>query len=302
MDQFLGAAALAEAKVNLSLRVIGRRPDGYHELYGLMARLSLADALFFSRADGSSDTLSYECELESPLAGSLDNGFKGENNLALKALRSFRKLTGEPKVPLNIHIVKRIPLSAGLGGGSSDACSVLRFLNQSGLLSDSDLKALALSLGGDVPFFLEKSPRCLAGGVGEVLQPFDGQVPGTHVLLVNPGFALSTAEVFQQLSLTISAKSSNSLNADLRATFGPGLAPLFGQNDLFPGALRLCPALEKVQAAIAKLIPSPLVYGLSGSGPTFWALYATLQEAQRAGQNAAEQAKNKWWIKTAVLV
>jgi 4-diphosphocytidyl-2-C-methyl-D-erythritol kinase len=293
---------------------------------------NLNDTLIFSQnqafqgPEGPKDTLTYISEVGPPFSNSplgdvalsradsinpqlkaiqtpavdspdyFDAGFK-DDNLSLRALRAFRQLTGWPKEGLNIHLIKRIPLRAGLGGGSSDAGAVLRFLNQSGLLEPDELKALALSLGGDVPFFLERCPRCLASGVGEILEPYNGPVPGRYVLLINPGAALSTAEVFRELSLTISVKSSNSFILDRRETFFPGL-PFFGQNDLLSPALRLCPALEEVRHTLAKLSPKPLSFGLSGSGPTFWALYSTVAETQQAAGSiwAAD-----WWVRTAVL-
>jgi 4-diphosphocytidyl-2-C-methyl-D-erythritol kinase len=294
----LGEIISAPAKLNLSLTVLGRRSDGYHELYGLMARVALSDSLIFSDPRGPKDSLSYESRLGPLLEDSFDDGFKGEDNLVLKAIRAFRKMTKTPKDPVHVHIIKRIPLRAGLGGGSSDAAAALRHLSRRSRLEPSELKALALSLGGDVPFFLEDCPNCLAAGVGEKLTPYHGPIPGTQVLLINPAFTLSTKEVFRRLSLTILPKSSNSLIVDRKATFLERSVPRFGHNDLYGAALKLRPQLEDVRRVLTTTTPAPLTFGLSGSGPTFWALYETRNEAAAA---ALDIGRPNWWIKTTAL-
>lgn len=372
----------APAKINLSLAVIGRRPDGYHELRGLMARLSWGDAVRMRLRSAASDKLTFEGLREEEL----DSGFAGARNLALRAVAAFRAAASWPSRGVAIHLVKRIPLGSGLGGGSSNAASVLMVLERAaGVkgLGVERLGALAAALGGDVPFFLSPSPLQMAEGIGEVLSPFSGRLPGDRVLLVNPGRPMSTAAVFRRLGLTSGQSSSKSQDADaerstrfcgLNMALGqsggvsPGLAPPLGdkdlltpslggdevlapplgyeaghddrywsalarndlprstlahndrlrpalghddcywpplgRNDLLRPALELDPELGSVREALSRLSPIPLSTGLSGSGPTFWALYGSSEAAVLAADNlraaiAAERPRERWRVAVA---
>jgi 4-diphosphocytidyl-2-C-methyl-D-erythritol kinase len=285
--------------------VLGKRADGYHELFGLMARLDLADEITVSPSDSSGDILTYR-GLE---PGSFDNGFTGTSNLALRAVRLYRQLTGWPPQSVAIDLVKKIPLGSGLGGGSSDAAAVLRLLNQSELMAPERLAAVAVSLGGDVPFFLEDGPLRLAGGIGELLRPYRGKLPGRWLLLINPGFHLSTAVVFKQLGLTTWESSSNSLFSveGIEGCSGDDRTPELGENDLFRPASELRPELLKISRLLTRLIPAPLAAGLSGSGPTFWALFREDFEAEEAQANFERLIGNGsvfgsgWWLRVTTI-
>ena len=253
---------LAPAKINLYLKVLGRRSDGYHELDSVMAKLDLADRVqldFFQ--DGERDQL-----IAGAGAGlALPDGFDGPGNLALKAVGAFRALCGWPRRGVRIVLEKNIPLGAGLGGGSSDCAAVLKALNASAPqpLSRDDLEALGLSLGADVPFFIQPKAVVRIGGIGEVFkkpQPFFNRWPGRAILLVNPGLHLSTAEVFKNLGLTNEPANNN---------LGPVSEPGPGDNDLFEAAARLVPDLRAVAQAVKAA--KPVFWGMSGSGSTFWA-------------------------------
>jgi 4-diphosphocytidyl-2-C-methyl-D-erythritol kinase len=296
----------APAKINLSLRVLGRRPDGYHELSGLMARLELADVLRLRLLGGPDapggpapeepDRLTFG----GPAVIAPDAGFNGPSNLVLRAAAAYRRASGRPDRPLAVHLVKNVALGAGLGGGSSDAAAVLRLLDASDLpggppLGPRALRELAASLGADVPFFLEAGPLRLASGIGERLAPFRGRLPGRRVVLANPGRTLSTAAVFGRLALTTGQSSSNSLTA--AAAVGPGA---IGQNDLWSPASGLVPELDLVLSLLAGTSPAPLAAGLSGSGPTCWALHRTAPAAGRARGSFLDSAARAgagsgWW-------
>ncbi|MDR3135817.1 MAG: 4-(cytidine 5'-diphospho)-2-C-methyl-D-erythritol kinase [Deltaproteobacteria bacterium] len=285
--EFLGEIE-APAKVNLSLRVLGRRPDGYHELIGVMARVGLCDRVrvYLAGPDGpGEDTMSFESRIGFPFGETLgrDPGFSGPGNLALRAIRAFREKTGFPQSPALVSLDKAIPLGAGLGGGSSDAAAVLRLLSQGyGRLPLPELKLMARDLGGDVPFFLEESPICWAGGIGERLWPYEGPRPGTMAILVNPGLEVSTAKVFGQLGLTFCPGSISLIpHRDMGPGPGPGL-PAWGENDLEKAALSLCPALAIARDMISSTQPLPAHFGLSGSGATYWAIHNQPVKAQMA--------------------
>ena len=321
MEPFSGLVEVeAPAKVNLSLSVLGKRPDGYHELRGLMARLAWGDTIRISfggeiGASAPRDEASIRDQLtfEGLDASEADASFSGKSNLALGAVAAYRKASCFPDRAVSIHLIKRIPLSSGLGGGSSDAASVLKALERaagSWGLGEARLKALAAALGGDVPFFLESGPLRLAGGIGEVLIPYSGTLPGDRVLLANPGLRLSTADVFGRLDLTTGESRSKSQDAAaMGAAWPEGEEPLvdkpayppLGRNDLLGPALDMAPELSVVPRLLARLSPKPLARGLSGSGPTFWALYGSDEAAAEAASRLeamalAERPGERWRV------
>lgn len=251
----------AQAKINLSLRVVRRRSDGYHELDSLMARLDLADNLILSFLGAAGrDELSAVNQLPRPLP----DGFEGPDNLILKAIRAYRSQCGWPEKAVRVFLEKNIPFGAGLGGGSADCAAALELLNRAAPqpLTAPALAELGLYLGADVPFFLFGRPLARAEGVGEKLSEPPAEAffwLGRELLLVNPGFELSTASVFKKLGLTNGAANNN---------LGPVSEPLPGENDLLSPALALAPELASAAEAVADL--GPEAWGLSGSGPTFW--------------------------------
>src|SRR4051812_37571281 len=180
----------AHAKVNLWLHVLGKRADGFHEVETRMCPISLADKVSLRAAPGPFSTLT--CS---------DPGVPtDESNLALKALRVFERATGRTAA-WQIHLEKRIPHGAGLGGGSSDAAAVLEALNELSErpLAPAQLHRLGASLGSDVPFFLQGSV-CDASGRGEVLRPvadFHWKLP---LVLIKPPFGVSTPWAYQRWS------------------------------------------------------------------------------------------------------
>ncbi|MHB9025759.1 MAG: 4-(cytidine 5'-diphospho)-2-C-methyl-D-erythritol kinase [Armatimonadota bacterium] len=175
----------APAKVNLTLRILGKRPDGYHAVESVMQMLTLADTLTFDAADG----LEFTCS-EPSLAG--------EENLVLRAARLLQARLPLPR-GARIHLEKRIPAQAGLGGGSSDAAITLSALNEFWelRLTPEELAGMAASLGSDVPFFLD-GPTATVRGRGEDVTPFFHRTP-CYLVLAKPSAGISTAEVYSRL-------------------------------------------------------------------------------------------------------
>ena len=237
----------ARAKTNLGLAVLGRRPDGYHELHTLFATLNLADRV----------------RLE-PLRRGIRLSVRGadlpadETNLAHRAARSYLEAARIPS-GVGITLEKEIPVAAGLGGGSADAAAVLRGMERL-FGAGVDLKALAFKLGADVPFLLEGG-LAEARGVGEQIRPLPFRK--LHFVLFNPGFPVATGAVYRALG---------------PKDFGPALpverilnaleagTPPPWRNDLEAPAFRLHPELAHLKKELAALGFTPL---LSGSGATF---------------------------------
>jgi 4-diphosphocytidyl-2-C-methyl-D-erythritol kinase len=253
----------APAKLNLCLYLGGRREDGLHELCSLFEPLELADLIEVSP--------SRQDEVFCP-------GVEGEN-LVAKALAGLRERGWEHE-PLRVEIEKRVPVAAGLGGGSGDAAAILRLAAG----EVADLPRLAAELGADVPSQLRPAPA-LVRGAGERVEPLPE--PAEHAAVLLPGGGLSTAAVFAEadrLGLGRGAEELESLALRLREVAGAGASPLDYRellvNDLEPAALSLRPeigkALEKLRAAGAP------VAILSGSGPTAVGLFADLAAAKAA--------------------
>ncbi len=180
---------LSPAKINLFLHITGRRPDGYHTLISLMCCVSLYDIV---RLSFEIPNISISCpHPQVP---------EDESNLAVRAADLFYRKLNLP-AGVQIRIDKRIPVAAGLGGGSSNAAAVLLGLNlyYGDPLSQPELAALGLSIGADVPYFLLHKPAIVTG-IGEFLEPYAGLLP-LKVLLIYPGFGVSTAEIFKNINL-----------------------------------------------------------------------------------------------------
>lgn len=299
--------AAAPAKINLTLTVLGPpRPDGYHELRGVFARLALADDLTV-RTSGTSPTRSGDMLRMRPGSAGVRTG----DDLALQAAEALRSWAGRPLPRLALAMRKRIPVAAGLAGGSSDAATALRLARRAwGLdVGEDELAAIALTLGSDVPFFLGPSPIALVGGRGEKVAPLpaDG-VAGTGVLLVSGEGKPSTAGVFvahdaevrrkrrrgaqtceaRRAALPAAASAlaaTERLVALLEGDASPArlveLAPaLHDANDLYPAATRVTPGLAELRERVEQVLARPALF--SGAGPTFFVLYPSPEEARDA--------------------
>lgn len=267
---------LSPAKINLFLHVTGRRPDGYHDLFSLMCCISIFDRIELSF---SGNGIAVECaHPEVPL---------DQTNLAYRAAERFYKAFHGAAAPgVRIHIDKKIPVAAGLGGGSSNAAAVLMGLNEhhGAPLSRSQLSDVGLSLGADVPFFLFGRPS-LAAGIGEQLEAFD-MLPEYHVVVIFPGFGVSTATVFKQLNLGLTNREKKPTKALLKNN--GFIAPQHLHNDLETVTRKTSPVIEKAKKRLADT--GALGALMSGSGPSVFGLFDDELSARSAADILAEQS------------
>jgi len=268
----------AYAKVNLWLNVVGRRADGYHLLDSLVAFVDLADRVEASAAD----------RLSLVLDGPSSSSLLGEaDNLVLKAARRLADRAGvAPRA--EIRLTKHIPVAAGLGGGSADAAATLRELVDLWRVAmpEEELFDLAQSLGADVPMCLA-GRAALVSGIGERLDPAP-PLPRAAVLLVNPGSALATREVFAALDGKFSQpKPLHRPWRDL-GQFAQELASR--GNDLSAPAVALSPDIADVLGFLRGTAGVQYA-GMSGSGATCFALYDALD----AARSAAASVPSAWW-------
>jgi 4-diphosphocytidyl-2-C-methyl-D-erythritol kinase len=270
----------APAKVNLALHVTGQQADGYHLLDSLVVFVDVGDVVSLQRSDRLG------LHLTGPQAGSLS---AGDDNLVLRAAR----LMG---VPVALTLDKRLPVASGLGGGSADAAAALRGIARLyGLpLPSPDT---VLGLGADVPVCLAGRPVRMCG-IGETLVPLDG-LPHAWLVLVNPGVAVSTPEVFRQLR--------HRDNPPM-----PTVLPRFGalddlvqflkeqRNDLQPSAERQAAVITEVVAILGGAAGCRFVR-MSGSGATCFGLFAGQAEAETAAAGLRKQRPD-WWVAAGAML
>ena len=278
---------IARAKVNLTLRVLGRRPDGYHEIESLVA---FADA-------GDRVTLTPRPHCRVRISGPFARDIVGANLLArtldvLSALDAGLTLG-------TVELEKNLPVAAGLGGGSADAAALLRAVRQANP-DRADAVAwheVAARLGADVPVCLAGVPAVMRG-IGEMVEPLEGSpaLPAMPAVLVNPGRPLATPEVFRALAAA-------PLGADERAPLAvsvpldaDGLVALMRErgNDLEQPATALLPAIADIKVALSSQ-PGCLVAAMSGSGPTCFGIFTDAAAAARAAATLAHYDP-RWWV------
>ncbi len=261
----------AYAKVNLTLDVLSRLPDGYHELATVMQTIDLHDTICLTAT--SDQRVHMICTI--PALSNLDN-------LAARAVDMVRQRLGW-RQGVRIELYKRIPLAAGLGGGSSDAAAVLLALRQWWQLpfSAADLLSMAASLGSDVPFFLTGG-LALCEGRGERVTPLAHYWPASMrwLLLLKPSISVSTAAVFRALPATdyTDGTHSKAVSAALNANSDPPLEHL--HNGLERSVLERYPAVARAREDL--ISAGAAVVRLSGSGPTLYAPFAELASALHA--------------------
>jgi 4-diphosphocytidyl-2-C-methyl-D-erythritol kinase len=265
---------LSPAKINLFLSIKGRRPDGYHELSTLMVGIDLYDRITL-RYSGRGIRL----QCDDP------NIPRDDGNLAFRAARLYeaayrRRRHCAPFSGLSIELCKRIPAGAGLGGGSSNAATILKALNEQvpEPLSHCDLADLALQLGADVPFFLTGRPA-LAAGIGEQLTPWPG-LPAYGLLVVFPGCGLATGEVYKALNLRLTKCQKKLKEFLLKRTLFDAAVHLC--NDLEPVAMDRCPDIAVIKNEFVRL--GALGALMSGSGSSVFGLFDSADEARKAMQ------------------
>ncbi|MFO7830926.1 MAG: 4-(cytidine 5'-diphospho)-2-C-methyl-D-erythritol kinase [Desulfuromonadaceae bacterium] len=274
---------MAPAKINLCLHVLGRRSNGYHDLSMLMQKVSLYDEVRIGIRSGTG--VRVECD-----------GVRlqeGEVNIAMRAAEALLSHIPGTAPGIDIHIEKYIPIAAGLGGGSSNAATVLVALDKllDLNLNKKRLARLALELGADVPFFLGSSPAW-AEGVGEVLTPLEHELPKFFFVLVNPGIALSTAQVYRRVERYTICPTRDRIITNFEE-----LVSVL-HNDLEPAALQLSPEVGRVKAALLENGARGAL--MSGSGSTVFGVFESHADANKA----AELLKLifGWWTRVVVGV
>lgn len=280
---------LAPAKLNLTLAIIGRRDDGYHVLHSVFVPLGLADRLSLALTGAGEDTLHVSGFDPGPIA----------DNLVLRALAATRAVVGGgwsggpgPAPAIAARLEKRIPVAAGLGGGSSDAAATLDGAIEAwgAELGPGARAHLAARLGSDVPFFFAGGPA-LVEGRGELVVPLHGLHGRPGLLLVTASVPVSTSDVFAAFDAIRShgdpavRMTSTHLAEEFRAKLSTAdlvarAGALTVANDLLPAVALVVPAIVPFRRALSRLLARPI--GLSGSGPTLWALYPSEAEADEA--------------------
>ena len=266
----------APCKVNYRLDVLRRRPDGYHDLRMIMQRVDLCDDITVSLSDKPG------IRVTCGSAGVPD----GPGNIAWRAADNLLQRS-DGLVGIDIAISKKIPVAAGLGGGSSDAATVLMGVNDLlGIgLSDRDLMTIGVTLGADVPFFIFKK-TALAEGIGELLTPLDA-VPPAWLVLINPRVPVSTAWVYQHLQLT-----NRDTISRIPLFFGSvrELCAVFA-NDLESVTIGRYPVIREIKERLLR--EGAIGALMSGSGPTVFGIF----EAEAAARACAETiaAESNWF-------
>jgi 4-diphosphocytidyl-2-C-methyl-D-erythritol kinase len=281
----------APAKVNLTLRVLRKRPDGYHELESLVTFAALADQL----------TLRLDAPLALSVSGpTAEQAGPVADNLVLKAVHMVAERIAGLRFGA-FELIKRLPAGAGLGGGSSDAAAALRLVARAnGLaLADPRLAAAALASGADVPVCLDPQPRTMRG-VGDVLSaPI--ALPPLSAVLVGPGFPLATKEVFAALGLAARERRGEPC-ADAAIPREPDALFTFlavHPNDLEAPALKLAPAIASLLTTL-RAQPGCRLARMSGSGATCFGLFVSKAAAETAARSL-KVAQPRWWVQATEL-
>jgi len=280
----------APAKINLFLHVGPIGADGYHPICSLMAFTDIGDELGLDSADRM------ELKLEGPFGGGLD---PDDRNLVVRARDALLAAAGRQRDPFRLTLDKRLPISAGLGGGSADAAATMRLVRRvAGLdLSDEVLGKIARSLGSDVPACLRGRP-VIARGRGDQLSPAP-DLPDLHLTLVNPGVPSPTGEVYRAYDSAPRVADAPVLPKTF-ATAAEAAAFLRGcRNDLEGPSVRLQPRIGDALAALAAQAQT-LLARMSGSGATCFALCANDGEARSLTAKMA-RLHPEWWVRQALI-
>jgi len=275
---------LAPAKINLALHVTRRRDDGYHDIESLIVFADVSDELHATPADRDSLVVS------GPFSAALG---VGGSNLVTRAVDAFRQRWPEA-VPggIALHLVKNLPVAAGIGGGSADAAAALRLL--AGLANQpipvSELSDLAAGLGADVPCCLLSRPL-IARGVGEILAPLP-EFPVSYMVLVNPLVPVATADVFRRLKAHDNYPLP-ALPVPMARPSQLGLWLAETRNDLQPPAVKLVPVIGDIIEDLAAT-QGCILSRMSGSGATVFGLFGSEGQAHQAAQLMRERNPDHW--------
>ncbi|SFM91467.1 4-(cytidine 5'-diphospho)-2-C-methyl-D-erythritol kinase [Thermodesulforhabdus norvegica] len=277
------------AKVNLALKVIGKRSDGYHDIWSIMVPISVFDEVRLILDDGTSG-VSVECNLEGVPPG--------ENNLAVKAFKAYKNAAKWPdeNKGVRIKLEKEIPVGAGLGGGSANAAAVILLLDRLNPrpLGDELLRSTAASVGADVPFFLQGQP-CIAEGIGDRLTPLS-KIEPYSLVLIKPPFTVSTAWAYGSLELTETDDFFMKKKVKEKGLNVPEALV----NDLERVTLVRYPVLAEIKEWLKKKGAEGSL--MSGSGPTVFGLFRNHEEALRVAGEAGQVWGKNYWIRAASII
>jgi 4-diphosphocytidyl-2-C-methyl-D-erythritol kinase len=282
----------APAKINLTLHVVGRRPDGYHELESLVAFSRSGDSLSLTHGDD------LKLDVSGPMAQTCGDP---QDNLVVKAVRNLAARIEGLKLGA-LHLTKELPVAAGIGGGSSDAAAALRLVARANGLAQEDPRLLdaAQATGADVPVCLAARARMMMG-IGEHLGPVL-QLPPLPTLIVNPRQPLETKAVFARMKIAPGSKTAFGSHPQISAGLGYEalLAALRkGRNDMEDAACVLVPVIGDMLAILAAA-PGCKLARMSGSGATCFAIFTDCRAAGRAKKTILA-AHPGWWVKTTIL-
>jgi 4-diphosphocytidyl-2-C-methyl-D-erythritol kinase len=282
----------APAKINLTLHVVGRRPDGYHELESLVAFSRSGDSLSLIPSDN------LKLDVSGPMAQTCGDP---QDNLVVKAVRNLAARIEGLKLGA-LHLTKELPVAAGIGGGSSDAAAALRLVARANGLAQEDPRLLdaAQATGADVPVCLAARARMMTG-IGEHLGPVL-QLPPLPTLIVNPRQPLETKAVFARMK--IAPGSETGFGSHPQISGGLGYEALLaalrkGRNDMEDAACVLVPVIGDMLAILAAA-PGCKLARMSGSGATCFAIFTDCRAAGRAKKTILA-AHPGWWVKTTIL-
>ncbi len=265
----------APAKVNLFLETLGKRPDGYHEIATLMVAVRLFDTLVFREASD----ITLHCSQRALSTG--------PDNLVMRAAKLLQDRTGCKK-GANIRLVKRIPMAAGLAGGSTDAAATLLGLNQLWQLglSKGDLAKLSSEIGSDIPFFFHL-PAAWCTGRGEIVEPVKLPIP-LHFVLLCPAFGLSTANVYKHVVNIETPVSGDAIKLALAKGDVDSIGQLM-HNRLQMAAEQIEPRVAEYARMLAETSPAGCL--MSGSGSTLFALARSSEDAERIAASLKTRRK-----------
>jgi 4-diphosphocytidyl-2-C-methyl-D-erythritol kinase len=321
-DSAKSEATLAPAKINLTLRILGRRADGFHELESLVAFAPFGDRLTFRPGEP------LDLKVSGPMAAGAG---PPADNLVLRVVRALAARIEGLQLG-RFALVKRLPSGAGLGGGSADAAAALRLIASTNHvdLADARIHEAAGATGADIPVCLDPRPRIMRG-IGEILSA-PMVLPKLGVLIVHPGFAMPTAPVFKALGLAPGERfvvRARAFRLPLsRKAVAPSHPPLEGEgrpfndppfvregfnatpeallawlasegNDLEPAAISIAPPIADVLSAIAGLAGCRLAR-MSGSGSACFGLFDSARAASAAARRLAA-AHPSWWVRAGLL-
>ena len=277
---------LSPAKINCFLNITGKRDDGYHELVSLMVPVELYDEIEIEIEEAGNSEIIVICDHPDVP--------EDESNLAFKAASLFyKKFSSDKSRKKNkvvIRIKKKIPVGAGLGGGSSNAASVLMALNNlhGNIFSTSQLIEAGLLLGADVPFFVFESPA-IVGGIGEKIEKCNALVP-YYILLCYPGISASTAKVFKNFDIKLTEKSKFDIDTrlNIRDKKKKIDAVEYMHNDLEDVACRLYPDIRHTKEEMECVLSEKVC--MTGSGSTLFAFFVDYEKAK----TACSLLSNRW--------